>query len=857
MTLIPGVVLLKRFLAAIVILPAVLIYLPAAEISISVTDADLDIPLEGVRIRTTGTDEPVFTNIEGQAKLDVPDDSLRNVLYAQLPGYDAVRLPFDPGAGELGITMTMTGYLEGEELVVEGEAPKPDEGEAGVSVALSRKDMDSTANIGINADVMSSVKTLPGVGYTAGYSAEPSIRGGYPEELAITLDGFYVTYPFQWGGSASIFNPGMVESAKLSHGVFSARYGRALSGLLEIETVIPDEPRLRLDGSISSIATDLYLQAPTGDYSGLFLGGKITYMDVLSLLPLEELEGIDPMPYIRNAYGKWNWRAPDSRIELYFNGFIGTDGMGFDMLTEEEDSDVAYDAMFEYWYNNAFLSGGVGWALNDLWRLDLVGGYNSNVSETEWDIANTGTVEYSQAYLDEYDGDLTYDPDGDDTNNMIDNSTSFSVDGLDDEGRSESRMQQGQMKLSLERLIGESNLIAFGVEEVLGGMTGISAYDGWFDYWDGSAYYLYPYEFNLDVEGNKSLNSAAFLLWEFGLSRQSRLSGELGIRGEHYYVWNDDFDMISQPVASPRFSITWRAMEKRKELNHLDLTLGSGIFANTRLESTLASADLKLETADFLPDRLISTVLGMEAAWRRGWAFSLEGYYKYYLNRMVLTGDDGGDGGDAELNVSSEGKGHVAGFDLMLRKKIGRKLDGYLSYSFIYARYFNPSITGNPWEEDYLNYEPLDTWFYPYYHRFHNLNLVLNWYPWNHWTFSFIGSLATGAPRTELGDVESYPAEYPLGSGTYIERYSRTSMYSDSLRNGVSVPLDIRIAYGTYLKRKLRMEVFFAIEDILSPLYTPEGNSMLNPVTGEDNDDLSADYTLGIPMFSFGFKVSY
>ncbi len=812
------------------------------DLNISVADRDLEIPLEGTKIQIVGVDDIFFTERDGTAVLDVPEGLERVVLLISYPGYEAVRLPVPSEQSEIAVSMVIAGIIEGDELVVERTAPGETDEEVGVSVVMDREEMNTTANIGIIEDVMSSIKTLPGVGYTSSWDAQPSIRGGYPEELAASLDGFYVTYPFHWGGGFSIFNPNMVETAKLSHGIYSARYGRALSGLLEITTKTPDDPEVRIDGAFSTSSTDLFIRSPLGSHSGLFIGGKVTYLETMKLVQPDELEDMTTMPFIRDLYGKWYYR-PYNEMEIYLNGFLGTDGVGVDTSVEEDG--FSTDVFFDYDYINSFLAGGVRWSPSHTFYLDVLTGYNWNIMNMEFDVTNSGSREYSQEFLDTY-GTLLGISAGD----------SYTIDGLRSYGTENLDIRQFQFKAAGEKLLNGTNILVMGAEEVFKQTNESSDFTGWMSFYDGSgSFNLEERSFATDVEGNNSLNSAVFVLWENG-SDQSRLNSEVGLRAEHYRIWHDDFAMNALPVVNPRASLTWTALEDEKGLDKLDLSVGSGVFSSFPLTVELFEKEYGVDDWTVSPDQALFNVVGAEFHWHDQWKLSAETYYKHYLNRLVLTTEvvDG----ESELYYNTDGRGRVAGFDLMLQKKSGRKWDGYLTYSFIYARFYNPSNTGSDTEaeDSYASFgEPLDQWFYPYYHRFHNLNLVFNWHFHPGWTFTVLGSLATGAPREDVGEIIMYPASY---NGTYIEQYARTTEYSGTLRNGISAPIDLRISYGHYKEgSKVYWEWYVAVEDILANFYAPETNSTFNSFTGEENQDTSADFNLGIPVPSFGIKVSY
>ena len=152
--------------------------------------------------------------------------------------------------------------------------------------------------------------------------------------------------------------------------------------------------------------------------------------------------------------------------------------------------------------------------------------------------------------------------------------------------------------------------------------------------------------------------------------------------------------------------------------------------------------------------------------------------------------------------------------------------------------------------------DPLDEWYYPSFHRFHTLNLVLNWKPTPGFTCTIVSSLATGSPKAQVGEIEMAPL---LFKGEVIEQYRRSSFYSDTLRTEISCPVNIRFSWSNYYKNsKIRWEYYIGAEDIFVNLYRPKTNKGFDPFTGEEipNSD-SADFNIGIPILSIGYKINY
>ena len=258
-------------------------------------------------------------------------------------------------------------------------------------------------------------------------------------------------------------------------------------------------------------------------------------------------------------------------------------------------------------------------------------------------------------------------------------------------------------------------------------------------------------------------------------------------------------------------------------------------------------------------NRAIFAVLGANANLTNGWNFKLETYYKHYLSRIysynVTTAASGYK--DSNMFFKDNGKGHVFGVDAMIEKKAGGKWDGYLSYSFVYSRLKNPTRLGKDDYVETMSNAPLDEWFYPNYHRFHTLNVVSNWHFGKGWTFTVKGTLATGAPKKETGAVSCYAAV--MDDGTVVQRYSRSSIYSDTLRTQISCPVDLRISYQWKTHNdKCAWEFYFALQDIFVNLYTPKAEKSFNQYTGEPSDKReSADFSIGVPIPSIGIKAKF
>lgn len=830
--------------------------LHAIELKITVTDSDLGNPLEGATVAVAGTKLTALTGSDGVASVSLPDGFRRGTVTARIAGYRTASVTIADGQRAVAIGLAIADVFEGNELVVERAAPEKTDAKPGVSLVMNSKDMETTAEIGLIEDVMSSIKTLPGVGFAGGWNAQPSIRGGYPEEMGSVLDGIYIMFPFHWGGAYSIFNPAMVSSVKMSHGIFSARYGRAMSGLLEVNTIKPADT-IKFDASIATTSFDAFAQIPFNAHAGVFVGGKVTYLDTLAWL--YDSMGKEPkisdtmptVPFIRDFYFK-SYYTPDPSLDITFNGFFGSDGVGAHI--DEDDDDINTVTNFDYVYYQGFAGLNVRWMPGERALFHFIGAYNNNTMNMTFDSKRSGFLSYSDAFLAEFDGSPS-DPDGV-VNGLIMGKNGYTLSGFGTEGFSDIAEHQMQGKLETDVQITKKDVLTFGAEEVFQFAQLKEGMSGW-----GEVYYngypeLQKITYSLEADGNRILNTSAFALWSHG-TEDSPLQGELGIRAEHFYLWNDGFEINTYPVVNPRASVQWTPVRDTKNFESLTFSAGTGFFSMCPNDFVAATDDFEIKSFDVGPNRAWFQVIGGEAKFPNNWSFKLEGYYKHYYNRLYILEDDSKD--PVDYSAKTDGIGNAIGFDLMLQKRNGRKFDGYLSYSFVYAKYENPTDPVYEGQKT-ISGEPVGESFYPAFHRFHTLNLIVNWKPRTGMILTVKSSVASGKPKMKKGDVVAYAATITNadGSTSIVERYSRRDVYDNSLRSSLSCPVDIRFAVsGYYRQSKLRWEYYVGAEDIFVNLYKPKTNTEMDPFTGDEiANSGSADFSMGMPVVSVGYKLS-
>jgi hypothetical protein len=811
--------------------------LAARDIKIFVTDGDLEEPLAGAVIRLPDGSE-ITAGESGGADFSVPDGT-RGAITVTYPGYETVRVMLREG-GEDRISVVMrAGLLENEELVVEGRRPAAETALSGRGVSLDSRKMELSSEIGLIEDVMSSIKLLPGVGYSGLFNALPSIRGGEPGDLKAALDGFYIDTPYHWGGGYSIFDPKTIESARLYHGVFSARYSHTVSGLLELTAKRAPSDHAGIGINVSTSAAGFNLSYPLPDFSdfnrpkrgGVMLIGKITYWEPFVAVAkeasrfadiLSPINSISTAPYIRSLNLMANYRL-SAAAELNLSAYIGGDGVGVLHNNTGGGANLFSDSVIRFKWDNtiSFMTANALFAPN---------------SDTM--IKTTVGASYISRFMDSY---LGYDVQEGDVS-----AESETMEKYDD------RIAGAQLRAEFDRDLKNGFLFSAGAEELYRYWSETLETNSIEDVYSADYEEYRTYSRVYPETKNTGLFTGLYSLLEYN-DPAGRFAAETGLRFDHLYFIGDGYTAQTFPALNPRINFDCFPVRDRGGVDLITLTAGSGLFS--AIDDSVPYIDKSYVTGDFdlKQTRSSTTVIGVKIDFFGQWSFNLELYYKYIFDRAYTVSVISGS--SAVRRYLFDGEGHIWGFDIMLHKMDGRFIDGWIAYSFNYARYRDPkslSAFGRAMFRDRN-----DNWYFPEFHRFSNLNIVVNFKPSNRFNIYTRFGFAGGIPQAEYG--EKYPYTVNPDGGEEIIKYRRFSYYSDTKRSAFSLPLDIKFSwFFFYPGKKTHTEAYLAVENALSLFYRPKAGTIVNPYTGEEEEaGGTPQFELPIPMVSFGFKWMY
>lgn len=192
--------------------------------------------------------------------------------------------------------------------------------------AASLKRMDIVTMPGGTADVMQVFQAMPGV-TRATEGSDLYVRGGDPAEAPVFVDGARMTYAGSFetlhGGMFGVLDPNGIKKADFSSGGFSARFGNALSGILDITSEgRPNELSWRAGANLVSAGSSL--RTPLGDKAGAWVTVKATETGALLWTQgKQDLYPSTPRSLSGMAGVTFN---PNANVEIKTTALTETDG---------------------------------------------------------------------------------------------------------------------------------------------------------------------------------------------------------------------------------------------------------------------------------------------------------------------------------------------------------------------------------------------------------------------------------------------------------------------------------------------------------------------------------------------------
>jgi len=287
-------------------------------------------------VRVSGPDVPLAA-----AKVDlVGADGVVHSVATDANGVVEIAA-LDPG--DYRVTIASDGFVStsSDEKILEDKrievtyrlAPKPAAGGTDIVVLGKKPPREVTVHTleqrelsripGTNGDALKAVQSLPGVGRSSGLSGALIVRGAAPQDTLVFLDGVPIPIIYHFGGLSSVVPTEMLEKLDFRPGNFSARYGRAMGGIVEVSRQAAGSP----DGKVHALAQADFIDArfiargpiPWLNGWSFVVGARRSYLDLWLAPLLSARGGISTAPryYDWQAFVERKWESARFSIGLY------------------------------------------------------------------------------------------------------------------------------------------------------------------------------------------------------------------------------------------------------------------------------------------------------------------------------------------------------------------------------------------------------------------------------------------------------------------------------------------------------------------------------------------------------------
>lgn len=209
--------------------------------------------LPGVSVYLDNTLDGASTDSAGKFSFRTTEKGAQT-LVATAVGYANAGLPLNISGDVSGISLTLKNTARSlEEVTIT----------AGAFEASNDKDktvlkpLDIVTTAGSQADVVRAIETLPGT-QKQGTQNGLFVRGGDASEASFVIDGMVVQNAFFSGppgvATRSRFNAFQFKGVSFSSGGYSARYGQALSSVLELSSLdLPEKSTINLGLNMAGV----------------------------------------------------------------------------------------------------------------------------------------------------------------------------------------------------------------------------------------------------------------------------------------------------------------------------------------------------------------------------------------------------------------------------------------------------------------------------------------------------------------------------------------------------------------------------------------------------------------------------
>lgn len=599
----------------------------AADLTITVKEKGSGDPVAEASIILINAGENDLTDIDGN--ITFSDVALPDTIKILALGYEVLQK-------ELTAKSLTTFYIEPISLEAQTiEVVEDRIIEKTSKITLSAEELKKAPGTG--GDPLKVVNSLPGV-----VLANPGpggagfyLRGSGQEENFVWVDRAQLGYLYHFGGIQSTIHPDILQDFNVFLGGFPVEYGDVLGGVLDVKLRSPRRDKLRQKYSVGTFQSSLLLEGPIGGKegnNGFFLSARRSYIDLILTpetlndqiadkdKPADQQNKILELPVFTDVQAIWEYSSPYGLMKTQF--FYADDTLKAVFNSNKLfDPQSAGEASIQAGYTTA----------NFTW-------------ERQWSDSLFSTVP------------LTY----------YHNQTKFQFaqDELGNPLFFESENDSLQLQPELRWTLTSKNSVSFGTLFHYGETpinVNLTKQPSEGDI--GQLIITGSKLFSLD-EIFTSTGVAPYAKYRHNWS--DKLNTTLGLRYYHVEVSGGvQFDSLM-----PRASLEYEFMPNTWYL--LNWGQYSQLPRGSEFAPEVGNPGLQVTKAEH-------RVMGIKHKPAPAWTIQLEAFDKPMTDLVIYKGD----AIDAPNNYSNEGTGYARGLDLIIKRDIQNRRNGWLSFSYL------------------------------------------------------------------------------------------------------------------------------------------------------------------------------
>jgi TonB family protein len=189
---------------------------------------------------------------------------------------------------------------------------------------------------GTRGDALRAIEILPGVARPPFGIGLLIVRGSAPQDSETFLEGIPIPLLYHFGGLTSVINSRLLEEIDFVPGNFSGRYGRRTGGIVEVRTRDPAQDRWHGIAELSVIDTYVLAEGPITDKVSIALAARRSLIDLVFSAVAPDGIRVESAPVYYDYQLFLTWK-PTPKDRLRFLTYGSNDR--FEILFEEAEGD--------------------------------------------------------------------------------------------------------------------------------------------------------------------------------------------------------------------------------------------------------------------------------------------------------------------------------------------------------------------------------------------------------------------------------------------------------------------------------------------------------------------------------------